>query len=166
MSQFRDLVDDLKAKVRSIHPPYNSWHEAHSILREEFEEFWDEVKKKQSERDPERLLSELVDIVQVAERAAEDFKLVSSEPASAEERETYYAEKYNELAQAVINFLRVSTLTTPSAGLQMPRAKDYNRVLDIPAAAGKIVSVLVPREYLENLETLVENDIVLPAQSS
>lgn len=35
-------------------------HQAHSVIREEFEEFWDEVKKKK--HDPKRMREELVQI--------------------------------------------------------------------------------------------------------
>lgn len=155
MSEFRRLVDELKTKVRAKHGPYNSWHEAHSVLREEFDEFWEEVKHKESERDPERLLSELVDIVQVAERAAEDFGLVKAEPSNHEDREAFYAEKYNELAIAVINFLTVMTRVTKN-----PLQRNRQSGDDL------ITTILIPKEYIENLESLTQDDRVLPAQSS
>jgi hypothetical protein len=163
MSVFRDLVDELKAKCRLKYGPYASWHEAHSVLREEFEEFWDEVKRKEAERDPEKLLSELVDIVNVAERAAEDFKLVSVEPANVDERETYYAGKYQELSQAVINFLTVATEVKNN--LQQARPVNPRERLnpEFVAEPTKIATLLVQREYLDELERLVENDRVLPA---
>jgi hypothetical protein len=159
MSAFRDMVDELKAKVRAKHGPYASWHEAHSVLREEFEEFWDEVKKKEAERDPERLLSELVDIVQVSERAAEDFGLVPAEPPNKDERESYYAEKYLHLSIAVQNFLTLSQQVKLNIQ-QVKPVKDTDQGIKVK---GNFVSLLVPVDELENLESLVENDRILPA---
>ena len=69
---FKLLVDEELAKVRGKHRPQQSVHEGYAILLEEVDEFWDEVKKKQSNRDPEAMLSELVQIASSAQRTAED----------------------------------------------------------------------------------------------
>ncbi len=165
MSQFRDLVDQLKIKVRSKWPPYNSWHEAHSVLREEFEEFWDEVKRKEGERDLQKLLSELVDIVQVCERAAEDFNLVPTEPATHDDRESYYAAKYTELSNAVQNFLATSQQV--KLNIQQVRPANPHDRMKVGLLAdqqrGKIISLMAPLDSFETLENLVENDRILPA---
>jgi hypothetical protein len=49
---------------------YASAHEAHSVLLEEVEEFWSEVKKKRSERDLRLMVEELVQVACVAQRYA------------------------------------------------------------------------------------------------
>ncbi|HTI72296.1 MAG TPA: hypothetical protein VMF06_20145 [Candidatus Limnocylindria bacterium] len=56
------------ARAEAEYPRYHSLHEGESILREEFEEFWDEVKLKASKRDPVRIAAELVQIAAVALR--------------------------------------------------------------------------------------------------
>jgi len=33
-------------RARTIHKPMHSYHEGYAIMKEEFEEFWDEIKKK------------------------------------------------------------------------------------------------------------------------
>jgi len=38
--------------------PFSSAHEGYAVLLEEMDELWDEVKKKQSERDPRKLYHE------------------------------------------------------------------------------------------------------------
>lgn len=67
---FLDLVN------RELHAARLTWDdmadglEAIGVIREEFDEFWDEVKKKQ--RDPEVELRELVQIAAMCQRAIED----------------------------------------------------------------------------------------------
>jgi hypothetical protein len=48
------VVEECK-KARAKHPPLNSTHEAHSVILEEFEEWWDSVKA--DEPDDKELLS-------------------------------------------------------------------------------------------------------------
>lgn len=40
-----DEVEHEVHRARSLHAPIHSLHEAHSIMEEEFDEFWDEVKR-------------------------------------------------------------------------------------------------------------------------
>lgn len=71
MSVFADEVRDELVRARIQHAPIHSLHEGHSVLLEEVEEFWDEVKG----HDPERLLKayrELVQVGAMAQRVAED----------------------------------------------------------------------------------------------
>jgi hypothetical protein len=42
------------------------------VILEELDEFWEEVRKKRSQRDPLRMLGELVQIAAMAQRCAED----------------------------------------------------------------------------------------------
>jgi glutamyl-tRNA reductase len=66
--------------ARSLHAPMNSAHEAYSVILEELEEFWEEVKKKRQSRDPEKMRRELIQIAAMAIRASSDLSLtVTSE---------------------------------------------------------------------------------------
>lgn len=53
--------------------PFNSTHEAYAVLKEEFDEFWDEVKKKNPNR--ENMRKELVQIAAMVCRAVIDLEL-------------------------------------------------------------------------------------------
>jgi hypothetical protein len=79
---FADLVREELAKARRQHPPQNSAHEAYAVILEEVDEFWEEVRAKREARSPEKMLKELVQIGAMAQRAAEDLKLI---PARNEE---------------------------------------------------------------------------------
>lgn len=73
MNNFDDMVNircnQVKAKASR---PYGSAHEGFALLLEEVDELWDEVKKKTEDRAVPAMLNELVDIVVVAKRMAED----------------------------------------------------------------------------------------------
>lgn len=58
--------------ARKLHSPLNSSHEAYAVILEEVDEFWDEVRKKRSERDPGAMRKELIQIAAMACRAAND----------------------------------------------------------------------------------------------
>lgn len=75
MKTFAQLVAEEVARARATHAPMHSAHEAFAVILEEVEEFKEEVWKKQAQRDPYRLLSELVQIAAMAQRAAEDLSL-------------------------------------------------------------------------------------------
>lgn len=55
-------------KAYDKHPPYNSCHEGISIIREEFEELWDEVKKNESLHDKKKMLAEATQVASTALR--------------------------------------------------------------------------------------------------
>ncbi len=75
---FAELVDEEVARARKKHPePHRSPHESCSFLREEFEEFWDEVKSQ--DPSPFRMLTELIHVATVARRAAEDLGMVKTQ---------------------------------------------------------------------------------------
>ena len=67
----RDVTEEMFRATES-HPPIHSLHEGHSILLEEVEEFWDEVKKKSKNRDPKKIYKELVQVAAMAQRIVED----------------------------------------------------------------------------------------------
>ena len=59
--------------ARRLHPkPLNSLHEAYAVMKEELEEFWDEVKKKPGQRDVTSLWVELMQLGAMCQRTAED----------------------------------------------------------------------------------------------
>jgi hypothetical protein len=50
--------------------PFASLHEAAAVLREEHDELWDEVKKRESERSKQRVFRKAIQVAQVALRTA------------------------------------------------------------------------------------------------
>lgn len=72
-STFGALVDAELARARSLHPaPLNSLHEGYAVIKEECEEFWEEVRRKDGKRNQDRLLAELVETAAMCRRTAED----------------------------------------------------------------------------------------------
>lgn len=69
-----EMIEEL-CRARTLHANMASPHEAYSVILEEVDEFWDEVKKKRSERDPAKMRSELMQIAAMACRAAIDLRL-------------------------------------------------------------------------------------------
>lgn len=68
---FPDMVQAELNKARKEHgKPMNSMHEGISVIREEFEEVWAEVKRK--DRNIGNLLTELVQLAAVTQRMVED----------------------------------------------------------------------------------------------
>jgi hypothetical protein len=63
-------------RATSIHDPMNSPHEAESVIREEFEEYWDEVKaynpRKPGRDTRPRQREELIQLAAMAIRAIHD----------------------------------------------------------------------------------------------
>lgn len=69
---FSELVAKELTKAKSNHKPQASVHEGYAVLLEEVDEFWEEVRKKISNRDPKAMLSELVQIASCAQKTAEE----------------------------------------------------------------------------------------------
>ena len=72
MSSFAKDVQGELERVRSVRGPMNSVHEGYAVLLEELDEFWEEVRKRRSNRDALLMYNELVQIATVAQRIAED----------------------------------------------------------------------------------------------
>lgn len=70
----QEVASELQ-RARLLHKPLNSAHEAYSVILEEIDEFWDEVKKKRSERNHCNMRKELVQIAAMAVRALSDLDL-------------------------------------------------------------------------------------------
>lgn len=154
-STFSQLVTQEKIRARELHPPYNSMHEAYAVLLEEVDEFWDEVRKKSSERNPQDVLDELVQIATVAQLTAEDLSLVPALPPAPEDQERFYAEKYEELSRAVAQFFFDAQIRTVSSKIQ-PN-------VEIETTPASLMSVTVPYYNLDQLRQLIQDDRVLPA---
>ena len=72
LSPFAEMVRKELVAAREGNAPQNSLHEAYAVILEEVDEFWDEVKKKASKRVDSEILTELVQIAAMCQRAAED----------------------------------------------------------------------------------------------
>lgn len=62
-------------KAAAAHPPYNSFHEAHSVIEEEYDEAWDEMKKGGADsgpRDIAKIRRELTQLAAVCIRTMAD----------------------------------------------------------------------------------------------
>lgn len=69
------ICDQVLAEVmraRRIYPAFNSCHEGFAVLKEEVDELWDEVKRKNHQRDLELLHKEAVQVAAMAVRFIED----------------------------------------------------------------------------------------------
>lgn len=53
-----EMVMSEYDRATSIHGPFNSAHEGHSVIREEFEELWEEVRRR--DKDGNAMLKEAV----------------------------------------------------------------------------------------------------------
>ena len=72
-NQFQELVRRELDRARSLHPrPINSFHEGSAVLKEEYEEFWEEVRRRGNKRDLFAVADELVQVAAVAQRIYED----------------------------------------------------------------------------------------------
>lgn len=75
-SDFAELMDDELMRAHKMHGTFNTAHEASAVIREEFEEFWEEVRKKKENRDRVKMLTELVHVAAMCNRAALDLNLL------------------------------------------------------------------------------------------
>lgn len=72
MKTFNEMINEELVRARKKHGPMNSLHEAHSVILEELDEVWDEIKKKTKARDLNHLLKELVQVAAMCQKTAED----------------------------------------------------------------------------------------------
>jgi vacuolar-type H+-ATPase catalytic subunit A/Vma1 len=85
MNTFEELQRREIEAARTNHNPINSAHEGYSVILEELEEFWEEVRKKRSARTPDRMVAELVQVAAMAQRTAEDVCMSNAELRDAGE---------------------------------------------------------------------------------
>lgn len=69
---FAQLQHEELERARSKHAPIHSAHEGYAVILEELQEFWDEGKKKRSERNQDQMVAELVQVAAMAQRTTED----------------------------------------------------------------------------------------------
>lgn len=62
-----DVYEEVE-KAMSKYPPFNSAHEGYSVLAEEVDELWEEVKVKQGNRDVDKLYAEAKQVAAMAVR--------------------------------------------------------------------------------------------------
>lgn len=77
MISFTKLQKDELTRARNMYG-YNiaNAHEGYAVILEEMDELKEEVWKKPANRDPRKLLNELVQIAAMAQRMAEDLGLL------------------------------------------------------------------------------------------
>lgn len=68
---FCGVDHELRSAVEA-YPAFNSAHEGHSVIREEFEELWDEVKVRQGRRDVAKMRHEAIQLAAMAIRFVMD----------------------------------------------------------------------------------------------
>lgn len=61
------IVEELE-RASKLNGPFNSAHEGCAVIREEFEELWDEVKLKATHRSEEALIHEATQVAAMALR--------------------------------------------------------------------------------------------------
>lgn len=69
---FLDEVAEELRRARVKWAPMNSAHEAYAVILEEVDEFWEEVRKKQTAYDPIAMRMELLHVAAMAARAVDD----------------------------------------------------------------------------------------------
>lgn len=73
----QDAYQELK-RAESEHAPINSLHEGYSVILEELDEFWVEVKKRAENRSARNTYMELVQVAAMAARTAKNVMGVPS----------------------------------------------------------------------------------------
>lgn len=74
---FQAAVQAELRAVRRRHAAVASVHEGYAVILEELEEFWEEVRKKRTDRSQVGMWDELVQIAAMAQRTAEDVLLTN-----------------------------------------------------------------------------------------
>lgn len=90
MNTFAELQSREIEAARAKHKPINSAHEGYSVILEELDEFWEEVRKKRSLRDKKKMVDELVQIAAMAQRTAEDVCMDKSPNSELSDAESQY----------------------------------------------------------------------------
>lgn len=69
----RDFLNSVSFEVNranSLYGDFHSLHEAYAVLLEEVDELWEQVRKKEEDRSPGRIVEEAIQIAAVALRIA------------------------------------------------------------------------------------------------
>lgn len=70
--KFEKMVKKEINRAVSMHGPMKSAHEGYSVMLEEMDELWDEIKKKKEKRKDKKMLEEVVQLAAMAQRFALD----------------------------------------------------------------------------------------------
>lgn len=82
MATLDEITKEIQGEVQyaiTMYPKFASAHEGASVLREEFEELWDEVKIKQGKRDRIAMRKEAVQVAAMAIRFIYDLTQTEEE---------------------------------------------------------------------------------------
>lgn len=72
---FFELVRGEHSRAVNNHVSLHSLHEGYAVILEELDELWDQVRKRDGDRDNAAILAELVQIAAMAARTAIDLDL-------------------------------------------------------------------------------------------
>jgi len=78
VSSFAEMVARELAKARAGHTPINSLHEGYAVIAEELDELWGQVRMRGGGRSAPAMLAELVQIGAMAQRCAEDLRMLGA----------------------------------------------------------------------------------------
>ncbi len=70
----KDFLDEIDKGVKKF-GNYRSYHEAYAVIKEEFDELWDELKVRSENRSLENVYSEAIQVAATAYRLAEEIHL-------------------------------------------------------------------------------------------
>lgn len=77
--QLRTVVDLVHKECRrafASHSPFASAHEGYSVILEELDELWEEVKKRRNVRSNSKMLTEAIQVSAMCVRFIHDLKLL------------------------------------------------------------------------------------------
>ncbi|WP_158795503.1 hypothetical protein [Pedobacter sp. L105] len=67
-----EIESELQSAKERFPTKLNSLHEGYAIISEEFDEFWDEIKKKEQDRDLLKLKTEGIHVIAMMIRTLQD----------------------------------------------------------------------------------------------
>jgi hypothetical protein len=74
MNIYTDIQAEL-TRAREKNSTFNSAHEGYAVILEELDELWEEVRKKRSDRDTNKMIEECTQIAAMAVRFIQDICL-------------------------------------------------------------------------------------------
>ena len=110
------MLANIMLRERPFITPCSNYYEAASRIRESFESFWNTVKEKDSVRDGEQAIGELLDIAVHCWRIAEDLELVRADSANETIRQELHTERQRLIEKKLEQILN----TMQSCGKTLP----------------------------------------------
>ena len=146
---FPELLREQVLTNRETQGPFNSAHEAKAVIDEELEEFWDEVKMKNRERNPERMLAELIDIAASCQCAAEDLDFCEVDSIVEETKEQLVKNKFEEIRKLIRRWVNTAEESErPKHQRGLPGEKGYK--------------IFVNKEDVETIRVILNESIYTP----